>query len=117
MIHLYVNSFKTLVTKMFHSYQNGIVHPENITTKDMDQTLVEKKAKRSYTESMWQKKQSLHISKSDWKNSIRDARTPQPAEIFFNTMRYRSSVTVQSSRYFQSSVSYIKVQIMLKKRK
>ena len=48
------------------------------------------------------------------KNSIRDARTPQPGEIFFNTMRYRSSVKVQSSRYFQSSVSYIKVQIMLK---
>ena len=48
------------------------------------------------------------------KNSIRDARTPQPGEIFLNTMRYRSSVTVQSSRYFQSSVSYIKVQIMLK---
>ena len=48
------------------------------------------------------------------KNSIRDARTPQPGEIFFNTMRYRSSVIVQSSRYFQSSVSYIKVQIMLK---
>ena len=48
------------------------------------------------------------------KNSIRDARTPQPGEIFFNTMRYRSSVTLQSSRYFQSSVSYIKVQIMLK---
>ena len=48
------------------------------------------------------------------KNSIRDACTPQPGEIFFNTMRYRSSVTVQSSRYLQSSVSYIKVQIMLK---
>ena len=48
------------------------------------------------------------------KNSIRDARTPQPGEIFFNTMKYRSSVTVQRSRYFQSSVSYIKVQIMLK---
>ena len=48
------------------------------------------------------------------KNSIRDARTPQPGEIFFNTMGYRSSETVQSSRYFQSSVSYIKVQIMLK---
>ena len=48
------------------------------------------------------------------KNCIRDARTPQPGEIFFNTMRYRSSVTAQSSRYFQSSVSYIKVQIMLK---
>ena len=53
---------------------------------------------------------SMYLSK----NSIRDARTPQPGEIFFNTMRYRSSVTVQSSRYFQSSVSYIKVQIMLK---
>ena len=49
-----------------------------------------------------------------FKNSIRDAHTPQPGELFFNTMRYRSSVTVQSSRYFQSSVSYIKVQIMLK---
>ena len=49
----------------------------------------------------------------DIENS-RDARTPQPGEIFFNTMRYRSSVTVQSSRYFQSSISYIKVQIMLK---
>ena len=47
-------------------------------------------------------------------NSIRDARTPQPGKIFFNTMRYRSSVTVQSSRYFQSSVNYIKVQIILK---
>ena len=43
------------------------------------------------------------------KNSIRDARTPQPGEIFFNTMRYRSSVTVQSSRYFQSSVSVEKI--------
>ena len=42
------------------------------------------------------------------KNSIRDARTPQPGEICFNTMTYRSSVTVQ--RYFQTSVSYIKVQ-------
>ena len=48
------------------------------------------------------------------KNSIRDARTPQPGEIFFNTMTYRSSVTVQSLRYFQSSASYIKVQFMLK---
>ena len=47
------------------------------------------------------------------KNSIRDARTPHPGEIFFNTIRYRSSITVQSSRYFKSSVSYIKVQIML----
>ena len=47
--------------------------------------------------------------KTTRRNSIRDARTPQPGEIFFNTMRYRSSVTVQSSRYFQSSVNYIKV--------
>ena len=56
----------------------------------------------------------ITIWKTIQKNSIRDARTPQPGEIFFNTMRYRSSITVQSSRYFQSSVSYIKVQIMLK---
>ena len=34
------------------------------------------------------------------KNSIRDARTPQPGEIVFNTMRYRSSETVQRSGYF-----------------
>ena len=53
-------------------------------------------------------------SRAGDKNSIRDARTPHPGEIFFKTMRYRSSITVQSSRYFQSSVSYIKVQIMLK---
>ena len=48
------------------------------------------------------------------KNSIRDARTPQPGEIFFNTMRYTSSKKVQRSGYFQNSVSYIKVQIMFK---
>ena len=53
-------------------------------------------------------------SKLSNKNSIRDARTPQPGEIYFNTMGYRSSEIVQSTRYFQSSVSYIKVQIMLK---
>ena len=40
------------------------------------------------------------------KNSIRDARTPQPGEIVFNTMRYRSRKTVQRSGYFYSSVSY-----------
>ena len=34
----------------------GIVHPENITTKYLYQILVEKKAKRSYTDSMKQKK-------------------------------------------------------------
>ena len=47
-------------------------------------------------------------------NSIRDARTPQSGEIVFNTMRYRSSETVQRSGYFNNSVSYIKVQIMFK---
>ena len=47
----------------------------------------------------------------DEKNSIRDARTPQPGEIVFNTMRYRSSETVHRLGYFQSSVS---VQIMFK---
>ena len=48
------------------------------------------------------------------KNSIRDVRTPQPGEIVFNTMKYRSSETVQRSGYFQSSVSYIELQIMFK---
>ena len=48
------------------------------------------------------------------KNSIRDARTPQPGEIIINTMRYRSSETVQRSGYFQSSASYIKAQLMFK---
>ena len=47
----------------------------------------------------------------------RDARTPQPGEIVFNTMRYRSSETVQRSGYFQSSVSYKKVQMMFTERK
>ena len=49
-----------------------------------------------------------------YKNSIRDARTPQPGEISINTMRYRSSETVQRLGYFQSSVSYIKVKMMFK---
>ena len=48
------------------------------------------------------------------KNSIRDARTPQRRETVLNTMRYRSSETVQSLGYFQSSVSYIKVKMMFK---
>ena len=48
------------------------------------------------------------------KNSIRDARTPHPRKIVFNTIRYRSSETVERSGYFQSSVSYITVQIMFK---
>ena len=45
------------------------------------------------------------------KNSIRDIRNPQPREIVFNTMRYRSNETVHRLGYFQSSVS---VQIMFK---
>ena len=48
------------------------------------------------------------------KNSIRDARTPQPGECVFNTMTYRSSETVQRPEDFQRSVTYIKVQIMFK---
>ena len=48
------------------------------------------------------------------KISIRDARTPQPGEIFFITMRYRSSETVQRSGYFQIRVSYIMVQIIFR---
>ena len=48
------------------------------------------------------------------KNSIRDARTPHPGEIVFNTMRYRSSEPIQRSGYLQTSVSYIKLQTMLK---
>ena len=47
------------------------------------------------------------------KNCIRHASTPQPGEIVFNTISYRSSETVQRSGYFQSSVSYFKLQIML----
>ena len=35
-------------------------------------------------------------------NSIRDARTPRPGKIVFNTMRYRSSETVHRLGYFQS---------------
>ena len=35
-----------------------------------------------------------------------------PQEIVFNTMRYRSSETVQRSGYFQSNVSYKKLQII-----
>ena len=39
---------------------------------------------------------------------------PAPHSLF-DTMRYRSSRTVQISGYFHSSVSYIKVQIIFKK--
>ena len=35
------------------------------------------------------------------RNSIRDAHTPQPGEIVFNTMGYRRSETVQASGDFQ----------------
>ena len=40
------------------------------------------------------------------KNSIRDARTPQPGKIGFNTMTHRSSETVQRLGYIQCSVTY-----------
>ena len=38
------------------------------------------------------------------KHSIRDACTPQPEEIVFNTMIYRRSEPVHRLGYFQSSV-------------
>ena len=44
----------------------------------------------------------------------KDAHTPQPGEVVFNTMTYRSSETVQRTGYFQCSVTYIKVQIKFK---
>ena len=59
----------------------------------------------------------MGVLKANAKISIRDTRISQPGEIVFNTMRYRSSETVQRSGYFQSSVSYIKVQMMFKYRK
>ena len=47
--------------------------------------------------------------------SIRDARTLQPGEIVFNTMRYRSSETVQDQNIFSAvRDSYIQLQIMFK---
>ena len=45
------------------------------------------------------------------KNSIRNARTPQPGERVFNTMRYRSRKTVHRLGHFKCSVI---VQIMFK---
>ena len=51
----------------------------------------------------------IGFSKIIFKNSFRDARTPEPGEIVFNIKRYRSGETVQRSGYFQSSVSYFKV--------
>ena len=59
------------------------------------------------------KKRQLSEGKQS-KNCIRDAHTPQPGEIVFNTLRYRSSETVQRLGYFQSSVSYITVKMMFK---
>ena len=44
---------------------------------------------------------------------VSETPTPQPKEIVFNTMRYRSSETVQRSGYFPSSISYIKVEMMI----
>ena len=35
------------------------------------------------------------LSNINQENSLRDARTPRPGEIVFNTMRYRSSETVR----------------------
>ena len=60
---------------------------------------------------MHQRRQMLVMGK---KSSIGDASIPQPGKIVFSIMRYGSGETVQRSGYFQSSVSYIKVQIMFK---
>ena len=40
------------------------------------------------------------------KNSIREAHTPQPGEIVFNTMKYRNNETVHRSRYSQDCQLY-----------
>ena len=58
--------------------------------------------------------QNSPLGETKTKNSIRDTRTPQPGEIVFNTMTYKSSETVQRPEHFQRSVTYIKVQIMFK---
>ena len=51
----------------------------------------------------------------DNKNSIGDARTPQPGETMFDTMKYRRSETGKDQEAFRAnSVSYIKIQIMFK---
>ena len=49
------------------------------------------------------------VGEKFFENSIRDAQTPHPGKIVFNTMRYRSIEKVHRLGYFQSSVS---VQIM-----
>ena len=46
----------------------GIIKPRNICSKDMYQILLDKKVRRPYTESMWQKVLSMDISKNEWKS-------------------------------------------------
>ena len=58
-----------------------------------------------------------HNSGNLYHSVYKIACTPKPGETVFNIMRYRSSETVQSSGHFQSSVSYIMLQIMFKYRK
>ena len=53
----------------------------------------------------------LQNTSANIKNSIRDARTPQPGEI---AMRYRISKNVQRLSNFQISDSYKKVQTMFR---
>ena len=59
----------------------------------------------------WNPKVHLITLASFCKNSIRDAHTPRPGEILFNTMRYRSD-TVDQDTFRANSLSYIKVQMM-----
>ena len=57
------------------------------------------------------------VVQTDTKHLFRIAsEMPVPHSLgkYFNTMRYRSTVSVQTSEYFQSTVSYIKVQTMFK---
>ena len=46
--------------------------------------------------------QRLHMVRKKHKNSIRDARIPQPGEIVFNAIRYRSSETVHRLGTFRA---------------
>ena len=75
-----------------------------------------KKVCHSFTEYVqtYLSSHKVNVNVIKGKIGIRDANTPQPGEIFFNTMRYRCSETIQRSGYFQSSVSYINLQIMFK---
>ena len=45
-------------------------------------------------------------------NSIRDACTPQPGEIVFNTMTYRSSHTVQRENNIEEKESVCKDKVL-----